>query len=375
MEKNEKKGKTLKEKKRKSELKKRSSQTLSPNSASSDSVFPSCPSSPIRLEFERNDAAACLSRNRGLSFQGHDKIARRSSSPTIVKYDVDFSKAKITKVLAPRGGSGAAIFSVDVNGLHCVMKEYFFNREVADTKLKKFSEEIKMIESLHHPNIVRYLGRNTKRTCAQMFLTRYESTLRREVQQRWEDFKSENDDPFSPLDIAQIVLKISRGLDYLHYHKIIHRDIKSDNMFVNFDERGNISEVVIADFDTSKILLTDQTKTLTGTPYYMAPEVLRVGYSDIGYTKKADIWSFGMVIYELLTLSLPYGGDMKSSQEIALGKIPPIPSPSSKLPSKEEWKFYEPLIDLFRKCCVKNPEERLSASSLLESAEEIAHLL
>ena len=347
-------------------------QSLKPNSRRMQSA------SPMLQTFERSFSSPPRSLNCfDITQPLISPKLEEEEEEELLLYRVDFREAKITKVLAPLGGSGAVVFSVDVNGLQCAMKEFSFERQRLDKEQsKKFFDEIKMVENLRHPNIVRYLGHEVQQNSARLFLTRYESTLRKEVQQRWADVESDIDDPFRPRDIAQVVLDLSRGLEYLHDHKVIHRDIKSDNMFVNFDERGNIREVVIADFDTSKILLTDQTKTTIGTPCYMAPEVINanfLGYE--GYTVKADIWSFGMIIYELLTLNLPYagirGGDMKAAQDIREGNRPPLPSPKSNLPREEDQDSYKPLIDLFFRCCLKDPEKRLDAGFLAEKAEKI----
>lgn len=101
--------------------------------------------------------------------------------------------------------------------------------------------------------------------------------------------------------IWKYFIQIIFGLKYLHYNNIIHRDIKCSNIFL--DQYDNIK---IGDFGTSKILTEylNYGQTQIGTPYYMAPEI----FKRIRYTNKVDIWSLGIVLYELITLDVPFKG-------------------------------------------------------------------
>lgn len=83
----------------------------------------------------------------------------------------------------------------------------------------------------------------------------------------------------------------------LHDKKILHRDLKCANIFIN--KEGTYK---LGDLNISKILKTDFAKTQTGTPYYTSPEVWKVK----PYGIKSDIWSLGCVIYEMATLKPPF---------------------------------------------------------------------
>ena len=86
--------------------------------------------------------------------------------------------------------------------------------------------------------------------------------------------------------------QILRGLDYLHSHEppIVHRDLKCDNIFVN----QNQGEVKIGDLGLAAALENQRTKSVIGTPEFMAPELY-----DEDYDERVDIYSFGMCIIEL----------------------------------------------------------------------------
>ena len=91
------------------------------------------------------------------------------------------------------------------------------------------------------------------------------------------------------------------ALKYLHTNNIIHRDIKSANIFI--DENNNIK---LGDFGTIKIMKNYMMYATTqiGTPYYMGPEI----YKCLRYTSKCDIWALGCVLYEMMTLTQPFTG-------------------------------------------------------------------
>jgi serine/threonine protein kinase len=96
----------------------------------------------------------------------------------------------------------------------------------------------------------------------------------------------------------QIIYNILRGLQYLHINKIIHRDIKSENIMMNNDI------AYIGDFGTCKILQENIyfTSTCIGTPYYLSPEII----NGDNYNTKVDIYSLGCIFCELYYNKLPY---------------------------------------------------------------------
>ena len=101
--------------------------------------------------------------------------------------------------------------------------------------------------------------------------------------------------------IWKLFIQICLGLHYLHNHKILHRDIKTKNIFLNED-----FSVKIGDLGIAKILenTTSYAHTFIGTPYYLSPELCK----DLPYNDKSDVWSLGCVLYEMVTLKHPFEG-------------------------------------------------------------------
>lgn len=114
-----------------------------------------------------------------------------------------------------------------------------------------------------------------------------------------------------------------RGLGALHELKIVHRDIKSANLFLNKD--GTLK---LGDLNVSKVAKAAMLKTQTGTPYYASPEV----WSDKPYNAKSDIWSLGCVLFEMCAQTPPFKApDMQKLFKVIMsGRIPKLPSVYSK---------------------------------------------
>jgi NIMA (never in mitosis gene a)-related kinase len=110
-----------------------------------------------------------------------------------------------------------------------------------------------------------------------------------------------------------------RALKVLHHMKILHRDLKSANVFLSKD-----GQALLGDLNVSKVAKKGMLYTQTGTPYYASPEV----WKDEPYDSKSDIWSLGCVLYEMVTLKPPFrANDMNGLYKRVLkGIYPKIPS-------------------------------------------------
>uniref|UniRef100_A0A8C7KT94 mitogen-activated protein kinase kinase kinase n=1 Tax=Oncorhynchus kisutch TaxID=8019 RepID=A0A8C7KT94_ONCKI len=163
--------------------------------------------------------------------------------------------------------------------------------EVAIKKVREQKEtDIKHLRKLKHPNIIGFKGVCTQAPCY-CILMEYCSQG-----QLYEVLRAGR--KVTPRLLVDWASGIASGMNYLHLHKIIHRDLKSPNVLVTQQDT-----VKISDFGTSKELSDKSTQmSFAGTVAWMAPEVIR----NEPVSEKVDIWSFGVVLWELLTGEIPY---------------------------------------------------------------------
>uniref|UniRef100_A0A3P8VVG0 Mitogen-activated protein kinase kinase kinase 12 n=1 Tax=Cynoglossus semilaevis TaxID=244447 RepID=A0A3P8VVG0_CYNSE len=164
-------------------------------------------------------------------------------------------------------------------------------QEVAVKKVRNIKEtDIKHLRKLKHPNIITFKGICTQAPCYCIIMEYCAQGQLYEVLRAGRKI--------TPSLLMDWAMGIAGGMNYLHLHKIIHRDLKSPNMLITYDD-----SVKISDFGTSKELSDKSTKmSFAGTVAWMAPEVIR----NEPVSEKVDIWSFGVVMWEMLTGEVPY---------------------------------------------------------------------
>ena len=154
---------------------------------------------------------------------------------------------------------------------------------------------------------------------------------------------------FEENTIWSILIQILEGINYLHKSKIIHRDLKSANIFLT--KKGIVK---IGDLNVSIIAKKNLAVTQTGTPYYAAPEV----WENESYNNKCDIWSIGCIIYEMAALHVPFRGTSihQLYKNIMKGKYTEIPNIYSN-----------DLKNIIKLILCLNPLKRPSANDLLNN--------
>ncbi|XP_038051594.1 serine/threonine-protein kinase 3-like [Patiria miniata] len=214
-----------------------------------------------------------------------------------------------------------------------------------DTDLQEIIKEISIMQQCDSPYVVKYYGSYFKNTDLWIVMEYCGAGSVSDIMRRRNKTLTED-------EVATILQSTLKGLEYLHFMRKIHRDIKAGNILLN--NEGNAK---LADFGVAGQLTDTMAKrnTVIGTPFWMAPEVIQ----EIGYDCKADIWSLGITALEMCEGKPPYA-DIHPMRAIFM--IPTKPPPTFHDP--EGWS--PELIDFTSKCLVKNPEERATATDLLQ---------
>ncbi|PUZ59837.1 hypothetical protein GQ55_4G075300 [Panicum hallii var. hallii] len=215
----------------------------------------------------------------------------------------------------------------------------------------QFNSEVAFLSRLYHPNIVQFIAA-CKKPPVYCIITEYmpQGTLRMYLNKK---------DPYSlsPETILKLALDISRGMEYLHAQGVIHRDLKSQNLLLNDEMR-----VKVADFGTSCLESKCQaTKGNKGTYRWMAPEMTK----EKPYTRKVDVYSFGIVLWELTTCLLPFQGMTPVQAAYAASEKNLRPPLSTSCPPV--------LNNLIKKCWSANPARRPEFSYIVSVLEKYDH--
>jgi serine/threonine protein kinase/tetratricopeptide (TPR) repeat protein len=221
----------------------------------------------------------------------------------------------------------------------------------------RFQKEAHTVAELRHPNIVQVHDFGTDDDSFYMVMEFIEG----------HDLKQllNTQGSIRPIDSAlAIVIRIASALEYAHSRDIVHRDIKPDNIMLS--ESGT---PILMDFGIAKLLTSDTNLTQQGlgigTPAYMAPEQASAD-AEIG--PAADIYALSIVLYEMLTGTVPFKGD--SAMAVMMQAInDPLPAPRDFKPD-----ISEELQAVICKGAAKNPADRYaSARAFREALEAVMH--
>lgn len=184
--------------------------------------------------------------------------------------------------------------------------------------------EAKILERLDHPNIIKFVEvfRSNKPYSTLNIVMEYANNGDLQaIIKKQANLKK----PFNESQVLDWFTQICLAIKHIHDKKILHRDLKSGNIFLTSD-----GKVKLGDFGIAKCLIStiDKAKTLVGTPYYLSPEIVQ----DKPYSFKSDVWSLGILLYEMIALKMPFEASSLPmlSLKIIRGNYNPIPNYTTK---------------------------------------------
>jgi len=245
-----------------------------------------------------------------------------------------------------RGGMGVVYKARDRRlGRMVALKRLPENLRDHPTAVDLFLREARAAAALNHPNIVTLFDADQEDDSYYITMELLEGLPFDAIKKRR--------GPLSPRDVARLGVQAATGLQYAHDQRIVHRDIKTANLFFTKDRT-----VKIMDFGLAKMIeeVRRSTTVIGGTPYYMAPEQAAGESVD----HRADLYAFGVTLFELLTGRVPFGkGDVLYHH-----RHTPPPDPRSLAKN-----LPDPLVELVLGLMAKSPDDRY------QTTEEVRTLL
>jgi len=219
-----------------------------------------------------------------------------------------------------QGSYGRAVLVKDRDDKLYVMKIIDMSR--MDSKQRKDAiNEVRVLSSLKHPYIVSYRESYTENRNLAIVMDYADGG---DMHQRIQRMKAAGK-IFAEDKITRWFTEATLALKYLHDKHVLHRDLKSQNLFLTAQDR-----LRIGDFGISKVLESTCAfaKTTIGTPYYLSPEICM----ERPYSFSSDIWALGCVLYEMAALRVPFDATSLQSlvQKITRGPTPALPSSYSQ---------------------------------------------
>lgn len=285
---------------------------------------------------------------------GEDNQTRNESFPDCIEIPTDGTDVwEIdTRQLKFENKVGSGSFGDLYRGTYCsqevaikVLKPERVNAEM----LRDFSQEVYILRKIRHKNVVQFIGACTKppNLC---IVTEFMS--RGSVY----DFLHKHRGVFKLPSLLKVAIDVSKGMNYLHQNNIIHRDLKTANLLMDEHEVVKVADFGVARVQTQSGVMTAE----TGTYRWMAPEVIE----HKPYDHKADVFSFGIVLWELLTGQLPYSS--LTPLQAAVGVVQKALRPT--IPKTTHPRFAE----LLERCWQQDPTQRPHFSDIVEILQNLA---
>jgi len=190
---------------------------------------------------------------------------------------------------------------------------------MSEQEKKDTIKEAKILEVLQHPNIIRF--KEVYKTKKGQLCIVMDYADGGDLQKKIKEAKDNGMSYLSEDQILNWFTQICLAMKHCHDRKILHRDLKSGNIFLT---SSGICK--LGDFGIAKVLsnTVEKAVTIVGTPYYLSPEII----NNKPYSFKSDLWSLGVLLYEMCALKPPFNGANihMLAMQIIRGQFPPLPT-------------------------------------------------
>jgi len=254
---------------------------------------------------------------------------------------------KVLQQLGEGSFGKAFLCEKDSDGSLCVIKQILIEGMNEKEKADVLNES-NILAKLDHPNIIKFYDVFESKKPKHMINIVTEYADGGDLSEKIKERKNKNGN-FTESEILDYFTQICLAIRHIHEKKIIHRDLKSGNIFLM--KNGFVK---LGDFGIAKNFqrTIDKAKTMVGTPYYLSPEIIE----SKPYDSKSDIWSLGVLLYEMMTFKMPFNANSLASLIIKITRGNYIPPPVI---------YTKDLRELVSKCLTLDPKNRPTIKEIL----------
>ncbi|XWS29146.1 hypothetical protein CRYUN_Cryun24cG0003300 [Craigia yunnanensis] len=261
-------------------------------------------------------------------------------------WEIDTRQLKIENKIA--SGSYGDLY----RGTYCsqeVAIKVLKPERVIGEMLREFSQEVYIMRKIRHKNVVQFIGACTR---APNLCIVTEFMARGSLY----DYLHKQRGVFKLPSLLKVAIDVSKGMNYLHQNNIIHRDLKTANLLMDENQVVKVADFGVARVQSQSGVMTAE----TGTYRWMAPEVIE----HKPYDHKADVFSFAIALWELLTGELPYA--LLTPLQAAVGVVQKSLRPT--IPKNT----HPRLGELLERCWQQDPTQRPNFSEIIDILQQIA---
>ncbi|NXE62202.1 M3K19 kinase, partial [Calcarius ornatus] len=303
----------------------------------------------INSALDKNYSKAFLASNEEKGLRNFDESTKLPRSSLATKDPITWTRGEVLG----KGAYGTVYCGLTSQGQLIAVKQVVLDTSdqlTTEKEYQKFHEEVDLLKTLKHVNIVTYLGTCLEDNILSIFMEFVPGGSISSILNRF--------GPLPEVVLCKYTRQILQGVAYLHDNCVVHRDIKGNNVMLM-----PTGVIKLIDFGCARRLAWaslggtrgELLRSVHGTPYWMAPEVI----SDSGYGRKSDIWSVGCTVFEMATGKPPLASMDRVAAMFYIGAhrglMPALPD-----------RFSSAAVEFVHACLTRDQHERPSALQLLD---------